>query len=147
LPCLAAVFLLAAPRIMLAQGNATNAIDAVQAKEYFDEARKICQLDAGALWGKSLCAPMIFADPHTRDVVASQADVESRLKPQDGVFVGLLTPEVNIANAAITWAGVKWTMIVWPLPASPTARDLIEIRQATSLTARIAPPSSSKRMS
>ena len=117
------IFLLAAaPQTLPAQGNATNGIDAAQAKQYFDEASKICRRDAGNLWGKSLCAPMIFADPQTRTVVANQADGESRLKPQGGVFVGSLTPEVNIANTAMTWAGVRWTMIAWPLPASPRAR-------------------------
>jgi hypothetical protein len=130
LPSLAAVFLLAAaPRIIVAQGNAANGIDAVQAKQYFDEASRICQLDAGALWGKRLCAPMIFADQRTRSVVANQADVELRLRPQGGVFVGSLTPEVNIANTAMTWAGVKWTMIAWPLPASPTARDRLMMHE------------------
>ena len=103
-------------------GAQSKAIDVAQAKQYFDEARRICESDAGNLWGKSLCAPMIFADPQTRGVVANQADAESRLKEQDGVFVGELPPEVNPANTAMTWAGTKWTMIIWPLPASPTAR-------------------------
>ena len=123
------VLLAAAPQALPAQGNAPTGIDPAQAKQYFDEAGRICQRDAGNLWGKSLCAPMIFADPQTRTVVASQADEESRLKPQDGVFVGSLTPEVNIANTAMTWSGVKWTMIMWPLPASPTARDRLMMHE------------------
>jgi len=115
LACFAAI----APQIAGAQ---SKAVDVAQAKQYFDEARRICEKDAGKLWGKSLCAPMIFADPQTRGVVANQADAESRLKEQDGVFVGELPPEVNPANTAMSWAGTKWTMIIWPLPASPTAR-------------------------
>jgi hypothetical protein len=103
-------------------GAQSKAIDVAQAKQYFDEARSICEKDAGKLWGKSLCAPMIFADPQTREVVANQPDAESRLKEQNGVFVGELSPEVNPANTAMTWAGTKWTMVIWPLPASPTAR-------------------------
>jgi len=103
-------------------GAQSKAIDVAQAKQYFDEARRICEKDAGELWGKNLCAPMILADPQTRGVVANQADAESRLKEQNGVFVGELPPEVNPANTAMTWAGTKWTMIIWPLPASPTAR-------------------------
>jgi len=103
-------------------GAQSKAIDVAQAKQYLVEARRICEKDAGKLWGKSLCAPMIFADSQTRGVVANQADAESRLKEQDGVFVGELPPEVNAANTALTWAGTKWTMIIWPLPASPTAR-------------------------
>ncbi len=100
----------------------SKGIDLAQAKQYFDEARTICENDRGKLWGKNLCAPMIFADPQTREVIASQADAESRLKEQGGVFAGELPPEVNPANTAMTWAGTRWTMIIWPLPASPTAR-------------------------
>lgn len=103
-------------------GAQSKGIVVAQAKQYFDEARRICEKDAGRLWGKSLCAPMIFVDPQTRGVVSNQADAESRLKEQDGVFVGELPPEVNPANTAMSWAGTRWTMIIWPLPASPTAR-------------------------
>jgi hypothetical protein len=115
LGCFAAI----APQISGAQ---PKGIDVAQAKQYFDEARGICEKDAGKLWGKSLCAPMIFADPQTRGVVANQADAQSRLKEQNGVFVGELPPEVSPANTAMNWAGTKWTMIMWPLPASPTTR-------------------------
>jgi hypothetical protein len=44
-------WLAAAPQTLPAQGNATNGIDAAQAKQYFDEASKICRRDAGNLWG------------------------------------------------------------------------------------------------
>ena len=89
LPCFAAIAAQFA-------GAQSKTIDVAQAKQYFAEARRICEKDAGKLWGKSLCAPMIFADPQTRGVVANQADAESRLKEQDGVFVGELPPEVNL---------------------------------------------------
>jgi hypothetical protein len=103
-------------------GAQSKPVDGAQAKQYFDEARTICEKDAGKLWGKSLCAPMIFADPQSRGVVANQPDAGARLKDQDGVFVGELPQEINPANTSMTWAGTKWTMIIWPLPASPTAR-------------------------
>ncbi|HYA98042.1 MAG TPA: hypothetical protein VEH49_08105, partial [Methylomirabilota bacterium] len=98
------------------------AIDPALARQYFAEARKLSEADGGRLWGKPLYGPMLFADPGTSFVVASQADAEGRLKEQDGVFVGTLPPEVNVANTATVWAGVKWTMVMWPLPSSPTAR-------------------------
>ena len=115
-----------APQIARAQ---SKGIDVAQAKQYFDEAQRICEKDAGELWGKSLCAPMIFTDQQTREVIANQADAESRLKKQDGVFVGELPPEVSPANTAMTWAGTKWTMIMWPLPASPTTRDRLMMHE------------------
>lgn len=86
------------------------------AAQYFDEARAVCIRDAGRLWGVPLCGPMLFADPETRAVVANQADKEGRLRPQGAVFTGTLPPEAVIANTATDWAGVKWTMVMWPLP-------------------------------
>jgi hypothetical protein len=76
------VAILACVAAMTAQiaGAQAKGIDIAQAKEYFAEARGICEKDAGNLWGKSLCAPMIFVDPQTRGAVANQADAESRLK-------------------------------------------------------------------
>jgi hypothetical protein len=115
----AVLVLLVAPHVVVAQAQG---IDATRAKQYFDEARKICESDDGKLWGKNLCGPMLFADPGTRSVTANQPDAGSRLKAQNGVFEGKLTDEVNIANTATSWAGVHWTMVAWPLPESPTAR-------------------------
>lgn len=86
------------------------------AAQYFDEARAVCTRDAGRLWGVPLCGPMLFADPATRAVVANQPDKESRLRPQGAVFTGTLPPEAVVANTATEWAGVKWTMVMWPLP-------------------------------
>ena len=65
---------------------------------------------------------MLFADPATRMIAANQRDAESLLRPQNGVFVGKLPDELNIADTAMNWAGVHWTMVRWPLPADPTAR-------------------------
>lgn len=100
----------------------TKGIDPAQAKGYFDEARRICEKDGGKLWGKSLCGPMLFADVETRSVVANQADTESKLRAENGVFVGTIPNEIILANTAMSWAGVHWTTIIWPLPAIPTAR-------------------------
>src|SRR5215472_5098888 len=105
--------------IAAAQGQT---IDHALAKQYFNEARGICTRDAGKLWGKSLCAPMIFTDARTHAVVANQADAESQLKAEDGVFTGKLSGEIDIANTAINWAGVHWTMVSWPLPETPIVR-------------------------
>ena len=100
----------------------TTGIDSVRAKHYFDEARSICESDAGKLWGVLLCGPIMFVDPQSRSIAASHADGESRLTEQSGIFVGTLPIEINPANTAMTWAGVRWTMVQWPLPLSPTAR-------------------------
>jgi len=95
--------------IVRVAGAQEQSIDLTKAKQYFDEARNICERDGGKLWGKSLCGPMLFVDPDTRSVVANQADAEGRLTADDGIFTGKLPAEISIANTAMTGAGVHWT--------------------------------------
>jgi len=116
-----ATVMFAGPGLAPAAAQAPS-IDPTQAKQYFEEARKICRDDGGNLWGRSLCGPMLFADAQTHAIVANQSDGESRLTARDNVFVGTFPREINVANTAITWAGVRWTMVQWPLPDSPAAR-------------------------
>lgn len=92
------------------------------ARQAFDEARACSDRDGARLWGLPLAGPMLFADRATRVVVANQADAEGELGEVDGVWVGLLPDEVGIANTAVTWSGVEWTMVAWPLPTDDVAR-------------------------
>jgi hypothetical protein len=64
---------------------------------------------------------MMFVDPATRAVVASEADGEGVLKRSGEVFVGTLPAEVNVANTAVEWAGVSWMMVM--SSAVPADRD------------------------
>ncbi|UCC29591.1 MAG: hypothetical protein JSU86_15475 [Phycisphaerales bacterium] len=105
----------------LAMGNPAG-IDANLARQYFREARAICDTDAGRLWGVGLYGPMLFVDPESRAIVANQADADGLLREQDGVFVGRLPADKLIANAPTRWAGALWAMIVWPLPQDQRAR-------------------------
>ena len=91
-------------------------IDTLLAYQYFQEAHALCSRDNGKLWGVSLCGPMLFVDRKTRTVVANQPDAEAILTKSGNVFVGKLPAKVQIANTAKDWAGVKWTMIIFPLP-------------------------------
>jgi len=104
-------------------------IDLSLARQYFSEAETLCRRDNSRLWGVSLCGPMLFVDPKTRAVVASQGDREGQLKGSGEVFVGKLPGQVNVANTAVEWAGVKWTMIIWPLPADQFDRAGLMIHE------------------
>jgi len=95
-----------------------------EARAQLAEANALCSADGGALWHVSLCGPMMMVDSKTRFIVANQADARGLLRPQDGVFVGTLPADENIANTAVTWAGVRWVQLVWPLAADPAARDV-----------------------
>jgi hypothetical protein len=59
---------------------------------------------------------MMFVDPSTRQAVANQADREGKLTPDGNVFVGTIPASVPVSNTAVKWSGLKWTMILWPLP-------------------------------
>src|SRR4051794_39986307 len=107
---LLSLFILAASICARAQ---EQSIDLALAKKYFQEAEMICRQDGGKLWGRSLCGPMIFFDPAARAVVANQSDREGRLTRKGDVFVGRVPDEVNCANTALDWAGVRWSMIFW----------------------------------
>jgi hypothetical protein len=105
--CAALVF--NSPAASAARGNA---LDAAVAGRYFAEARALCARDGGRLWGRSLCGPMMFADPSTRAVVASGPDGQGLLKRSGEVYAGTLPPNVNIANTAVEWAGVSWMLVM-----------------------------------
>jgi len=91
-------------------------IDAAKARQYFVEAKTVSDRDNAALWRVPLCGPLLFVDYQTRYTVANQADAEGKLKPLDGIFTGTAPEELGVANTATKWAGVEWTMVMWPLP-------------------------------
>lgn len=88
-------------------------IDHARAAVFFDEARA---LEAANPWSGQLHGPLLIAEPESRYVVGNEADPEGALRAIDGVFVGTLPESEGIANTAISWAGKRWTMVVWPLP-------------------------------
>jgi hypothetical protein len=100
-----------------AAGAQTAPIDQAKAAQYFEEARRLSAADGGRLWGVALYGPMFFVDPETSEVVANQADTEGKLTKHGAVWTGKLPPEIGAANTAVRWAGVQWTMVLWPLPA------------------------------
>lgn len=91
-----------------------QAIDLRTATEYFAEAKAISDADGGKLWGRLLYGPMLFVDPQSRFVAANQADAENKLTKQGEVWTGQLPADVTVANTAKTWAGIGWTMMLWP---------------------------------
>jgi len=101
-------------------------IDLARAAGYFAEADASCHHDGGALWGVSLCGPMLFVDPATRFAVASTADAAHALTAQAGVYIGTLPADAPIANTAFDWSGVRWSEVVWTLISDDaTARRLL----------------------
>lgn len=102
----------------------TDPISLVEAKRVFSEAEAHCARDGGRLWQVPLCGPLLVVDPQTRAVVANRG-LTTQLTARDGVFVGSLPPGLQIANTAITWGDIRWTEIMWPLPADRDGRAVL----------------------
>ncbi|MCZ6835980.1 MAG: hypothetical protein O7G85_09425 [Planctomycetota bacterium] len=101
----------------------TTPIDLELAMQYFKEARAISDRDGGAMWGLELMGPLLFVDRATRFVVTNQPDKQNQLTKQGDLHVGTLPDTKGIANTSMTWSGVQWTMLMWPLPEDPDQRN------------------------
>ena len=95
---------------------------AITPRAALEEAKQICTEDAGRLWGKSLCGPLMLVDPSTRRVSANQADANGVLAEDSGLWTGTLPANVGIANTALEWSGTLWTMLGLPLPEDAVRR-------------------------
>ena len=86
--------------LLVLPGAATAAEAQVQpelAKRYFEEATKLCERDAGRLWGVSLCGPMVIFDPATGTRATSQPEPEGP-PPRFQGFV----------DGPVSWGGLRW---------------------------------------
>src|SRR5688572_8091458 len=86
--------------LLLVLGAATDAeaqVDPQLAQRYFDEATKLCERDAGRLWGVSLCGPLVIFDPATGTRATSHPEPPGP-PPR---FPGF-------ADGPVTWGGQVW---------------------------------------
>ena len=67
------------------------------AQRYFEEAKTLCERDAGRLWGVSLCGPMVIYDPATGTRATSQPEPEGPLPRFPG-----------FADGPVSWGGLRW---------------------------------------
>ena len=127
-----AVLLFTPAAISSAQMEAQETpIDLDQARTAFDQLQALSDQDGGALWGVPIAGPMLFVDPATRFVVANGPDAEGALAAgQGGMWTGQLPQQVNIANTAVTWSGVRWAMVIWPLPDDPPQRAILLMHES-----------------
>jgi hypothetical protein len=94
-------------------GAATAADAQVQpqlAQRWFEEAKTLCERDAGRLWGVSLCGPMVIGDPSTGTRATSQPEPEG---PPPRFPGG--------ADGPVTWGGLRWFYIPLSMLASTDA--------------------------
>src|SRR6476646_2926309 len=67
------------------------------AKRAFEEARTLCERDAGRLWVVSLCGPMVIVDQATGTRATSQPEPEGP-PPRFSGF----------ADGPVNWGGLRW---------------------------------------
>lgn len=71
------------------------------------------------LWGRSLCGPILFADPATKTLWASEDPGVEGFVRQDGrraLWRGSIPPDLTLANTKTRFGGRDWAMILLPLP-------------------------------
>lgn len=95
------------------------------------ELQTICTADAGQLWRISLCGPLIVVDPNTRQVWATERDNLNVLAlTSTGGWVGVLPAGVPVANTTVEWGGVRWIMVLGPLPEDAAQRRVLVMHEA-----------------
>lgn len=75
-----------------------------------------------ALWGRTLCGPLVIVDPDTRFAIATQQPAVGEFRSDQELYAGLLPSGVQLANTAIDWNGTRWSFVLAPVPADPAQR-------------------------
>ncbi len=91
---------------------------------------QLCRQDNGSLWGANLCGPLLVANPTSRRAWANEPDRERQLSPEGEGWAGTLPQGVPIANTSVEWAGVRWIMVMGPLPEDATERRVLLLHEA-----------------
>jgi hypothetical protein len=93
--------------LLLSVATAAEAqVQPALAKRWFEEATKLCERDAGRLWGVSLCGPMVIVDQATGTRATSQ--------PEPG---GQAPRFSGFADGPVSWGALRWFAFpLWMLP-------------------------------
>jgi len=108
----------------------TTPIDTAAARLYFNELALLGAADGGRLWGRPVNGPMLFAHAGTRTVVANEGDHEGLLKRHGSVWTGTLPQSINVANAATTFGGKRWSMVMWPVSDNVYSRGRLMMHES-----------------
>lgn len=117
------------PLLMLfgAAATANAQVQPQLARQWFEEVTKLCERDAGRLWGVSLCGPMVIFDQRTRTRATSQPEPEGPLPRFPGM-----------ADGPVSWGGLRW--FSFPLyMLSNTGADVRQQNMLHGLFHRIQP--------
>jgi hypothetical protein len=104
--------------VCTAPTGAEAQVDPQLAAVYFEEARSICERDAGRLWGVSLCGPLVIFDPRSGTRATSQPEPAGP-PPRFNFF----------ADGPVSWGGQRW----FALPLFLLPPDADDVRQQIML--------------
>lgn len=102
----------------VAPTGAQAQVDPQLARIYFEEAKAICERDAGRLWGVSLCGPLVIFDPRTGTRATNQPEPAGP-PPRFNFF----------ADGPVSWGGQRW----FALPLFLLPPDADDVRQQIML--------------
>src|ERR1700743_1363782 len=85
-------------------------------ENYFREIQDVCRGEDAQLWGRPLYGPILLVEPQTRKLFANRPDSLGLLLPYRSIYAGILPKNVGLGNTATEWSGIKWTMVILPLP-------------------------------
>jgi hypothetical protein len=87
-----------------------------------EEFGNMCESEGQAIWGHTLCGPMMLVDPATRTVIANHGDSQNRFRHEGVLFTGSFPEQFTPANTAIHWDNQEWSTVMLPLPLDPFRR-------------------------
>ncbi len=106
----------------------SQAISTSRAAAAFAEAHAVCTAEQGKLWGLTLCVPMMFVDPHSREAVLNRP--AKGAKKDESIYRLTLPKNVGIANTTFDFQGKSWSMVKWPLPENTVERDILLMHES-----------------
>jgi hypothetical protein len=111
------------------EANPTNNKEYEFYSQIFQEIDALLESDNGEFWGNSLNGPLILVDPETRTIYSNHDNSAGTFQQVSGVFVDTLPGEINMANTALEWDGIRWAMVMLPLPTDRKMRDNLIIHE------------------
>jgi len=121
-PC----FLVAVPLAVAAQTPS----DSVAALTGVREFATACGRDAGRLWGRTLCGPLVTVDGQTGLAVATERPPQSTFEQRGTLWIGRVPEGMQVANTAFEWDGRLWSAVRLPLPTDPYLRIRLLVHES-----------------
>lgn len=97
--------------------------------EAFSEVEEILNQDNGKFWDVNLYGPILFVDKNTRKFIANQNNIDKSFEITNGYYIGELPGNIPMANTAFDWDGIRWTMVMLPLPENRFDRNNLIIHE------------------